>query len=40
MNFVGANALVGGKTKGAFPAAKAMLSAIYEGALVPFGHCP
>ena len=36
MNFVGANALVGGKTKGAFPAAKAMLSAIYEGALVPF----
>ncbi|ASM73141.1 MULTISPECIES: 3-hydroxyacyl-CoA dehydrogenase NAD-binding domain-containing protein [Roseobacteraceae] len=36
MNFVGANAMVHGKTKGAFPAAKAMLSAVYEGALVPF----
>lgn len=36
MNFVGANAMVNGKTKGAFPAAKAMLSAVYEGALVPF----
>lgn len=34
--FVGASAFVHGKTKGAFPAAKAMLSAIYEGALVPF----
>ena len=36
MNFVGANAMVNGKTKGVFPAAKAMLSAVYEGALVPF----
>lgn len=36
MNFVGASAMVNGKTKGAFPAAKAMLSAVYEGALVPF----
>ncbi len=36
MNFVGANAMVNGKTQGAFPAAKAMLSAVYEGALVPF----
>lgn len=36
MNFVGANAMVNGRTKGAFPAAKAMLSAIYEGALVSF----
>ena len=36
MNFVGANAMVNGKTKGAFPAPKALLSAVYEGALVPF----
>ena len=36
MTFVGANAMVNGKTKGAFPAAKALLSAVYEGALVPF----
>ncbi len=36
MNFVGASAMVNGKTKGAFPAAKALLSAVYEGALVPF----
>ncbi len=36
MNFVGANAMVNGKTQGAFPAAKALLSAVYEGALVPF----
>ena len=36
MNFVGANAMVNGKTKGAFPAAKALLSAVYEGALVDF----
>ncbi|MEP4198604.1 MAG: 3-hydroxyacyl-CoA dehydrogenase NAD-binding domain-containing protein [Aliishimia sp.] len=36
MTFVGANAMVNGKTKGVFPAAKAMLSAVYEGALVPF----
>jgi len=36
MTFVGANALVHGKTKGAFPAPKALLSAVYEGALVDF----
>ncbi|MBW4962081.1 3-hydroxyacyl-CoA dehydrogenase NAD-binding domain-containing protein [Sulfitobacter sp. CW3] len=36
MTFVGANAMVNGKTQGAFPAAKALLSAVYEGALVPF----
>ena len=33
---VGANAMVNGQTQGAFPAAKALLSAVYEGALVPF----
>ena len=36
MTFVGASAMVNGKTKGVYPAAKAMLSAVYEGALVPF----
>lgn len=36
MTFVGANAMVGGKTKGAYPAPKALLSAVYEGALVDF----
>ncbi len=36
MNFVGASAMVNGKTKGVYPAAKALLSAVYEGALVPF----
>ena len=36
MTFVGANAMVNGQTMGVYPAAKAMLSAIYEGALVPF----
>ena len=36
MTFVGASAMVNGKTQGAFPAAKALLSAIYEGAQVPF----
>ncbi|MFD3191642.1 3-hydroxyacyl-CoA dehydrogenase NAD-binding domain-containing protein [Sedimentitalea sp. HM32M-2] len=36
MTFVGANAMVNGKTQGAFPAAKALLSAVYEGALVDF----
>ena len=36
MTFVGASAMVNGKTQGVYPAAKAMLSAIYEGALVPF----
>ncbi|MEL7182603.1 MAG: FAD-dependent oxidoreductase [Pseudomonadota bacterium] len=36
MTFVGASAMVNGKTQGAFPAAKALLSSVYEGALVPF----
>ena len=36
MTFVGASAMVHGKTKGVYPAAKAMLSAVYEGAQVPF----
>ena len=36
MTFVGASAMINGKTQGAFPAAKALLSAVYEGALVPF----
>lgn len=36
MTFVGASAMVAGKTMGAFPAAQALLSAVYEGALVPF----
>ncbi|WP_292290611.1 3-hydroxyacyl-CoA dehydrogenase NAD-binding domain-containing protein [Marivita sp.] len=36
MTFVGASAMVNGKTKGVYPAAKALLSAVYEGALVPF----
>ncbi|WP_164659844.1 3-hydroxyacyl-CoA dehydrogenase NAD-binding domain-containing protein [Tropicibacter sp. Alg240-R139] len=36
MTFVGASAMVHGKTQGAFPAAKALLSAVYEGALVDF----
>ncbi len=36
MTFVGASAMVHGKTQGAYPAAQAMLSAIYEGALVDF----
>jgi len=36
MTFVGASAMVNGKTQGAYPAAKALLSAVYEGALVPF----
>jgi 3-hydroxyacyl-CoA dehydrogenase/enoyl-CoA hydratase/3-hydroxybutyryl-CoA epimerase len=34
--FVGASAMVNANTQGAFPAAKALLSAVYEGALVPF----
>ncbi len=34
--FVGASAMVMGKTLGAFPAPKALLSAVYEGAMVPF----
>jgi len=36
MTFVGASAMVMGKTMGVYPAAKALLSAVYEGALVPF----
>lgn len=36
MTFVGASAMVHGKTQGVYPAAKALLSAIFEGALVPF----
>lgn len=34
--FVGASAMVSGQTMGVYPAAKAMLSAVYEGALVDF----
>ncbi|MFK7754536.1 MAG: 3-hydroxyacyl-CoA dehydrogenase NAD-binding domain-containing protein [Sedimentitalea sp.] len=34
--FVGARAMVLSKTQGAFPAHKALLSAVYAGALVPF----
>ena len=36
LTFVGASAMVNGKTKGVYPAAKALLSAVYEGAMVPF----
>ncbi|MEM9350849.1 MAG: 3-hydroxyacyl-CoA dehydrogenase NAD-binding domain-containing protein [Pseudomonadota bacterium] len=36
MTFVGASAMVNGNTNGVYPAAKALLSAVYEGALVPF----
>jgi len=36
LTFVGASAMVHGKTKGVYPAAKALLSAVYEGAQVPF----
>ena len=36
MTYVGASAMVNGKTKGVYPAARALLSAAYEGALVPF----
>ncbi len=36
MTYVGASAMVLGKTQGVYPAAKAMLSAVYEGALVGF----
>ena len=36
MTFVGASAMVMGKTMGVYPAAKALLSAVYEGAQVPF----
>ncbi len=34
--FVGASAMVHGKTMGVYPAAKALLSAVYEGSMVPF----
>lgn len=36
MTFVGASAMVNGKTQGVYPAAKALLSSVYEGAMVPF----
>ncbi len=36
MTYIGASAMILGKTQGVYPAAKAMLSAIYEGAQVPF----
>ncbi len=36
MTFVGASAMVSAKTMGVYPAARALLSAAYEGALVPF----
>ncbi|MEI4471100.1 FAD-dependent oxidoreductase [Frigidibacter sp. MR17.24] len=36
MTFTGAAAMVQGRTAGRYPAAEAMLAAIYEGALVPF----
>ncbi|WP_284162681.1 3-hydroxyacyl-CoA dehydrogenase NAD-binding domain-containing protein [Frigidibacter sp. SD6-1] len=36
MTYVGASAMVHGKTQGVYPAAKALLAAAYEGALVPF----
>ncbi|MDR9428461.1 MAG: 3-hydroxyacyl-CoA dehydrogenase NAD-binding domain-containing protein [Salibaculum sp.] len=38
MTFVGASAMVNGRTKGVYPAAKALLSAVYEGAMVPFDN--
>ena len=34
--FLGAAAMVHGKTLGVYPAARALLSAVYEGSLVPF----
>jgi 3-hydroxyacyl-CoA dehydrogenase / enoyl-CoA hydratase / 3-hydroxybutyryl-CoA epimerase len=34
--FVGASAMVHSKTMGVYPAARALLSAVYEGAMVPF----
>lgn len=36
MTFLGAAAMVHGRTMGVYPAAKALLSAVYEGALVDF----
>ena len=38
MTFVGASAMVHGRTQGAYPPPQAMLSAIYEGALVALRH--
>ncbi len=34
--FLGASVMVNARTKGVYPAAKALLSAVYEGALLPF----
>ena len=36
MTFVGASAMLSAETAGAYPAAKALMSAIFEGSLVPF----
>ena len=36
MNYVGGAAMIHGRTRGVYPAAKALLSAIYEGVQVPF----
>jgi 3-hydroxyacyl-CoA dehydrogenase/enoyl-CoA hydratase/3-hydroxybutyryl-CoA epimerase len=36
MTFVGASAMINAKTQGVYPSAKALLAAVYEGALVPF----
>lgn len=36
MTFVGASAMINSQTQGVYPAAKALLSAVYEGAQVPF----
>jgi len=36
MTFTGASAMVGGRTRGVYPAARALLSAIYEGAMTSF----
>lgn len=36
MTFVGASAMVNANTQGVYPAAKALMSAVYEGAQVPF----
>jgi 3-hydroxyacyl-CoA dehydrogenase/enoyl-CoA hydratase/3-hydroxybutyryl-CoA epimerase len=36
MTWVGASAMVNGQTQGVYPAARALLAAAYEGALVPF----
>jgi 3-hydroxyacyl-CoA dehydrogenase/enoyl-CoA hydratase/3-hydroxybutyryl-CoA epimerase len=38
MTYVGASAMVNSKTFGVYPAAKALLSAVYEGALVNFDN--